>query len=191
LLRSSGALSSVKVVVSGGFGVGKTTFINTISEIDPFDTEAPISEVALRIDDTSCLPDKMTTTVALDFGRITLDPTLVLYLFGTPGQERFMSMWDDLSKGAIGAIVIADTRRIEDCFRTIEYFEQRCTPFLLAVNPFDGAERFDLHQIRDAVGVTDDVPVVECDARERESVKSTLLALLTRVLSTHDALGHA
>ncbi|HKS46555.1 MAG TPA: ATP/GTP-binding protein [Amycolatopsis sp.] len=181
------SLSSVKIVISGGFGVGKTTFIGSISEIEPLDTEAAMTEVSVGVDDTTNLPDKLTTTVALDFGRITLDPTLVLYLFGTPGQDRFTFLWDDLSEGALGAIVIADTRRIEDCFPTIEYFEQRSTPFLLAVNRFDGADMFDLGEVREAVGVDEEVPVVACDARERNSVKSTLLALIDRVLVTHSA----
>jgi uncharacterized protein len=163
-VRSSAALSSVKVVVSGGFGVGKTTFIDTISEIESLDSEAPITEVAIRIDDTGLVPSKIASTVALDFGHL----------------------WDDLSRGAIGAIIIADTRRIEDSFSSIEYFERRSTPFLLAVNRFDGTTRFKLDEVRDAVGVDDDVPVVECDARERGSVKRALLTLLDRVLITHD-----
>jgi len=187
LSEASPALSSVKVVVSGGFGVGKTTFIDSISEIEPLDTEASITEVSVGIDDTSDLPDKLTTTVALDFGRITLDPTLVLYLFGTPGQDRFTFLWDDLSEGALGAIVIADTRRIEDCFPTIEYFEDRRTPFLLAVNRFEGAQRFELEEVREAVGIDETIPIVECDARERDSVKRALVALLDRVLVSRGA----
>ena len=187
LSEASPALSSVKVVVSGGFGVGKTTFIDSISEIEPLDTEASITEVSVGIDDTSDLPDKLTTTVALDFGRITLDPTLVLYLFGTPGQDRFTFLWDDLSEGALGAIVIADTRRIEDCFPTIEYFEDRRTPFLLAVNRYEGAQRFELEEVREAVGIDETIPIVECDARERDSVKRALVALLDRVLVSRGA----
>jgi uncharacterized protein len=185
LSRPSGTLSSVKVVVSGGFGVGKTTFIDSVSEITRVDTEAPISEAARQVDDTSLLPDKLTTTVALDFGRITLDPTLVLYLFGTPGQDRFSYLWDDLARSAIGAIVIADPRRIEDCFRTIEYFEHRAIPFLLAVNHFDGARWYGLDEIRTAARLDDSVPVLECDVRDRESVKKALLSLLDHVLVKH------
>lgn len=186
-MRPFASLSSVKVVVGGGPGVGKTTFIDTISEIDSRDPHVPAAEVAIGIDDAGPPPGGISTTVALDFGRVTLDPSLVLYLFDTPGQTHFGHVWDELSSSAIGAIVIADTRQIEDSFPCIEYFEQRATPFLLAVNRFDGSTRFELDEVRDAVGVDDDVPVVECDARERGSVKRALLTLLDRVLITHDA----
>lgn len=176
---------SVKIVVSGGFGAGKTTLVGAISEIDPLATEAAMTEVSIGVDDVSGVDTKTTTTVALDFGRITLDETLILYLFGTPGQDRFVFLWDELVEGALGAIVLADTRRIEDCFPSIDYFEQRRIPFLLAVNVFDHSGRFDLDEVREALDLDPAVPITEVDARHRESVKETLVTLLTRVLTLH------
>ncbi|MEV6773990.1 ATP/GTP-binding protein [Nocardia sp. NPDC051030] len=174
--------SSVKIVISGGFGVGKTTFIGAISEIEPLATEAAMTEVGADIDDPGRRADKTQTTVALDFGRITLDRSLVLYLFGTPGQDRFVFLWDDLVDGALGAVIVVDTSRIDDCYPVLDYFEEKGAPFVVVVNRFDGEARFDLREVREALELEDGIPLLDCDARDRESVKDVLVALLEQVL---------
>jgi signal recognition particle receptor subunit beta len=174
--------SSVKIVISGGFGVGKTTFIGSISEIEPLATEAAMTEVSVGVDDPGRRADKTTTTVALDFGRITLDRTLVLYLFGTPGQERFEFLWDDLLDGALGGMILVDTARVADCYPILDYFEQRNTPFVVAVNRFAGDPHFALDEVREALDIDESIHVVDCDARDRDSVKRVLVALLEQVL---------
>jgi uncharacterized protein len=176
-----------KLLIAGGFGVGKTTLVGSISEVRPLRTEEHLSELGIGVDDTTSVELKRTTTVAMDFGRITFPSGVVLYLFGTPGQERFWFMWDELALGALAAVVLADTRRLPDCFSSIDYFERRDTPFVVAANHFDGSPVYDPADIRDALDVDNDVPVLLCDARRPESVKEVLIASVAHALTRHEA----
>ncbi|RAY13454.1 ATP-binding protein [Actinomadura craniellae] len=174
---------TVKILVAGGFGVGKSTMVASVSEIRPLRTEEQLTEKSVGVDDTSKVQQKTTTTVAMDFGRITLPTGLVLYLFGTPGQDRFWFMWDELSQGALGAVVLVDTRRLADCFASIDYFERRGVPFIIAVNHFPGAKRYTADDLRAALDLDGDIPVIDGDVRDRESGKAVLIKLVEHVLS--------
>ncbi|WP_327146859.1 GTP-binding protein [Nocardia sp. NBC_01327] len=183
-------ITSAKILIAGGFGVGKTTMVGAVSEIAPLSTEELISAESEGVDDLSGVESKVTTTVALDFGRITVNPSLILYLFGTPGQERFRFFWDELAAGALGAVVLADIRRLDDSFATIDFFESRRLPFVVGVNYFDGAHRYRLSDLRAALDLEDQVPMRYCDARSRDSCKQLLVGLtehlLTRLESVPD-----
>jgi signal recognition particle receptor subunit beta len=170
--------TALKILVAGGFGAGKTTLVGAVSETKPLRTEEVLTDRGIGIDDLSSVEAKRTTTVAMDFGRITLGSDYVLYLFGTPGQERFWFVWDELAEGSLGAVILADTRRLADCFPSVDYFERRGTPFVVAVNCFEGSPEFDLDEVRLALQLNPSIPIVMCDARKRDSSREVLITLV-------------
>ncbi|WP_406473887.1 GTP-binding protein [Streptomyces platensis] len=184
--RRSAAVEPVtlKILVAGGFGVGKTTLVGAVSEIKPLRTEERLTEAGRPVDDLDGVEAKTTTTVAMDFGRITVNEELVLYLFGTPGQDRFWFLWDELARGALGAVVLADTRRLADSFAAIDYFERRGLPFTVAVNCFDGADRYPPQAVRDALDLDPQVPVMLCDARLKDSARDVLISVVEHAMRT-------
>jgi uncharacterized protein len=174
---------AIKILIAGGFGVGKTTMVTSVSEVRPLRTEENLSEPSSLVDQLEGVERKSTTTVAMDFGRISISDDLVVYLFGTPGQKRFWFMWDELAYGALGAVVLADTRRLADCFPSVDYFERRGMPFVLAVNCFDEARRYPVDTMRAALNLNSDTPLVLCDARQRSSSRDVLVALVEHAVA--------
>jgi signal recognition particle receptor subunit beta len=186
--NSTRTVTSVKIVVAGNFGVGKTTYVGAVSDIKPLTTEAMMTMASNNVDDIARVPLKTTTTVAMDFGRVELEDDLLLYLFGTPGQERFWFMWDNLVRGALGAVVLVDTRRLEDSFTSIDFFDNRQIPYAVVVNKFDGMLHHSIESVRKAMALDPAIPIVSCDARVRSEVKQTLLTMLEYVISQSEDL---
>ena len=182
---------AAKVVIAGGFGAGKTTLVSAVSESRPIHTEETLTDQGIGVDDLSGVEKKSTTTVAMDFGRITINKDYVLYLFGTPGQKRFYFMWDELAFGALGAVVLADTRRLEDSFPSVDYFERLGTPFIVAVNCFDGARRYEVDEVQMALQLGENIPILLCDARRRDSCKQILIKVVEHAMKTHTGGRHA
>jgi uncharacterized protein len=182
-------LVPLKVLVAGGFGVGKTTLVRSLSEIPPLLTEQGMTTASIGVDEADAVPDKRTTTVAMDFGRITVDESLILYLFGTPGQSRFWFMWDELARGSVGAVVLVDLRRVDDCFPAIDYFENRRLPFVVGVNRFPEADDYDEETVRDALALPVDCPLVWMDARDPRSSQNALVALVEHALARTTMAG--
>jgi uncharacterized protein len=184
-----GELIPLKVLIAGGFGVGKTTLVRSLSEIPPLLTEQAMTAASIGVDEAGAVPDKHTTTVAMDFGRLTVDESLILYLFGTPGQSRFWFMWDELARGSVGAVVLVDLRRIDDCFPAIDYFENRRLPFVVGVNRFPESDDYDVDTVRDALALPSDCPLVWMDARDAESSREALVTLVELALARTTAAG--